>query len=116
MAETVRPKGKKKKKAPKKQESLFSKGTSRFEEPADNGSPERSPDVSPAHMAVQGESMMVVDDLDMTTVKTKKSKKSSANKSLKRKGTKSKEKKKHIDEAPEEEVVVNNNVNFAGFG
>jgi hypothetical protein len=59
--------------------------------------------------------LLIIDDLDNATVKTKKSKKSGVSKGLKRKATKSKEKKKHIDEAPDVEIVVNN-VNFAGFG
>ncbi len=48
-AETVRPKGKKKKKksSTKKQDSLFSKGATKFEkldeEPMNNVSPDRSP-------------------------------------------------------------------------
>jgi hypothetical protein len=53
MAETVRPKGKKKKKAPKKQESLFSKGgTAKFEDSNLNGSPDRSPEPSPTRKAI----------------------------------------------------------------
>jgi hypothetical protein len=59
---------------------------------------------------------MVVDDMDMmdvATVKTKKSRKSSSKSpSKKKKGLKT---KKHVDEAPDEQIVVNN-VNFAGFG
>jgi hypothetical protein len=116
MAETVKPKGKKKKKAPKKADTLFSKGgTSKFEESNFQESPERSPEPSPTRNLNQADTMLVVDDMDATTVKTKKSKKSAASKGLKRKTTKSKDKKKHIDEAPEVEIVVNN-VNFAGFG
>lgn len=46
-------------------------------------------------------------------MKTKKSRKSSSKSpSKKKKGLKT---KKHVDEAPDEQIVVNN-VNFAGFG
>lgn len=53
---------------------------------------------------------MVIDDMDIATVKTKKSRKSSPTK--KKKTLKS---KKHVDEAPDEQIVVNN-INLAGFG
>ena len=59
---------------------------------------------------------MVVDDMDMmevATVKTKKSIKSSSKSPAKKKKTV--KGKKHVDEAPDEQIVVNN-VNFAGFG
>ena len=56
---------------------------------------------------------MVIDDMDIATVKSKKSRKSSSKSPAKKKKTL--KAKKHIDEAPEEEIVVNN-VNFAGFG
>jgi hypothetical protein len=59
---------------------------------------------------------MVVDDMDMmevATVKTKKSRKSSSKSPAKKKKTV--KGKNHVDEAPNEEIVVNN-VNFAGFG
>lgn len=54
-----------------------------------------------------------MDMMDDQTVKTKKSRKSSSKSpSKKKKGLKT---KKHVDEAPDEQIVVNN-VNFAGFG
>jgi len=59
---------------------------------------------------------MVIDDMDgmdIATIKTKKSKKSSSKSPAKKK--KSLNTKKHIDEAPDEQIVVNN-VNLAGFG
>ena len=115
-AETVRPKGKKKKKksSTKKQDSLFSKGATTFENldgPMNNVSPDRSP--SPTKQVQQADTLMVIDDMDNVTVLTKKSKKSSSKSPTKKK--KSLKTKKRIDEAPDEEIVVNN-VNLAGFG
>jgi len=114
-AETVRPKGKKKKKksSTKKQDTLLSKGKTtfeNFEESVKNDSPDRSP--SP--QKPQADTLMVVDDLDneeVKTIKTKKSRKSSSKSPTKKKKTL----KKRIDEAPDQEIVINN-VNLAGFG
>lgn len=51
--------------------------------------------------------------MDIATVKTKKSMKSSSKSPTKKKKTL--KSKKHVDEAPDEQIVVNN-INFAGFG
>lgn len=115
-AETVRPKGKKKKKksSTKKQDSMISKGPTfaDFEEPEQNQSPDRS-SPSPQKSIKPAETLMVVDDMDITTVKTKKSRKSSSKSKAKKKKTL--KTKQHVDEAPDELIVVNN-VNLAGFG
>jgi hypothetical protein len=114
-AETVRPKGKKKKKksSTKKQDTFLSKGATTFEN-FEESVKNHSPDRSPSPQKPQADTLMVVDDLDneeVKTIKTKKSRKSSSKSPTKKKKTL----KKRIDEAPDQEIVINN-VNLAGFG